>query len=144
MGLEIKFYDVRDFTTKYLIAKDFNVDTPIRPESSVVTRYVCLTDAGKLTVRKGMPTDGPSGPTIDTPAVMGPAFVHDAFYYLLRLGAIPQELRKPIDQLFHRMLLDNGVGRFRARYFYWAVRAFGGKYARKRGKPVVKTARQSL
>lgn len=142
MASNIKFYNVRDFTTKYLIAQDVHIETGIRPDSPVITRYVNLSEEGILTIKRGMPTDGPSGPTVDSPNVMSPAFVHDAFYMLLRLGALPQQFRKSVDRLFFKMLRRNGVSRVRARYYYWAVRMFGGKHAAKRKKPEVRTAFQ--
>lgn len=142
MAFSIKFYNVRHFTTKYLIAQDVHIQTDIKPASSVITRYVNLTTEGVLTLKKGMPTDGPSGPTIDTPNVMTPSLVHDGVYMLLRLGAIPQKFRKPADLLFYKMLRANGVSRVRARVFYWGVRAFGSRYAKKRDKPKVLTAHQ--
>ena len=84
------------------------------------------------TIPKGFISDGASIPrflwsTIGSP--FHPPFIPAALYhdYLLSL---PRGLlwdKKKIDREFHRLLIANGVSRFRAGLMYQAVRVFGGR-----------------
>ena len=82
----------------------------------------------KLWIFKGYRWDGPSGPAIDTENAMRASLVHDALYQLIRLGHIPPETRKTADQLFLKILKEDGVSFPRRWRFYLAVRCFGGRH----------------
>jgi hypothetical protein len=55
---------------------------------------------------------------------------HDALYQLMRENKLKrcETNRKRADKLFHEILLTDGMVRFRAWYYYQAVRQFAGKY----------------
>lgn len=77
--------------------------------------------------KKGYAWDGPSGPTLDTPATMEAALVHDIIYQALREQKIRGDheyYRRAADQLLRDLIVKNGGSKFRAWYFYWAVRLF--------------------
>jgi len=97
-------------------------------------------DHGSLIIRPGYYWDGASGPTIDDKTNHLAALVHDALYQLMREGLVDRSHRKYIDQLFKQICLDNGMSRFRAWYYYRAVRMFSkdSSFARKhpRGKVI--------
>lgn len=95
---------------------------------------------GILCVERGYAWDGCSGPTRDDRTNMRAGLVHDALYQLLREGLLPATLRPEVDKLFHQHLRQDGMNRFRAQYYYWAVRAFGAKAASSEGKRAVLTA----
>ena len=102
--------------------------------------FLSLTEDGVLTIMKGYYWDGPSGPTRDTKNAMRGSLVHDALYQLIRMGTLDISWRASIDLLFHKMLREDGMGWFRAGYFYRAVRMFGGSSAKPRPPEPVKEA----
>ena len=116
---------------KFILHEDYLVDTGItgfefpRGDDSTKLFLIELTPAGQLTVRKGYCWDGPSGPVPAWISSLRPALVHDALYQMLRLGALPQDLRDEVDNLFHRHCLESGMKPWLARCFWWAVRQFG-------------------
>jgi len=89
-----------------------------------------------LVIERGYCWDGPSGPTWDSANALRASLVHDVFYQLIRQGIIPMKERKPIDDLFRKLLLDSGMSRFRAWYYWKAVRAAGFFAASKREKGI--------
>ena len=106
----------------------YELETPVFG-SYLRTAFCDLRSNGLLTIREGYCWDGPSGPTWDSPAAMRPSLVHDVFYQMIRLGAVPMSTRATIDDFFHKQLLDAGMGRFRAWYYWKAVRMFGKRAA---------------
>ncbi len=55
--------------------------------------------AFKLTAAAGYPWDGPSGPTIDTPANVPGSLPHDLGYELMREKLLPQDCREYFDRV---------------------------------------------
>lgn len=102
--------------------------------------YLKLEPGGKLTIKKGYAWDGPSGPTVDTPAFMRGALVHDACYQLIRDGILPEGARKQADQLLYEFCRKDGMNWFRAQYVHRAVRMFGKASARPGSSQKVRTA----
>lgn len=94
--------------------------------------YISL-DHGHLIIKKGYAWDGASGPAIDDKTNMMASLVHDALYQLMREGLIERTHRKYIDKLFREICLKNGMSKFRAWYYYQAVRIFSrdSSFARK-------------
>jgi hypothetical protein len=88
-----------------------------------------------LNIHPGYSWDGASGPTWDTPDTMRASLIHDVFYQCFREKLIENTYRnrKYADKLFKLLLLKYGMGKFRANYFYLAVRV-GGAFT-SRGKP---------
>lgn len=110
---------------KYQLAGDYIVQTRIMPLTSINTLFIDLDTTGLLTIRAGYAWDGCSGPTLDTKNTMRGGLVHDAFYQLTRGDFLSQGQRKDIDREFHKILREDGVLKFRAWYYYQAVRKFG-------------------
>ena len=123
---------------KYQLCEPFQIQTPIRPPFNIHSEYLHLTDAGLLGIEKGYAWDGPSGPTLDPPCAMRGSLVHDALYQLIRECQIGQEYRSVADQIFYDLLLEDGMWRPRAWYWYQGVRLGAGPASRPSGgRPVL-------
>lgn len=130
--VNVKYTTVRPYAT---FLKEFEGHAPFESD------FIQMESNGRLTIKTGFMWDGPSGPTVDDKTNMRAAAVHDALYRSIVLGHIDYSMRKKIDKIFHRMLIEDGMGRFRARYYYLGVRWFGGPYARV--KPTFKKIRSA-
>jgi hypothetical protein len=118
----IKYQSLRNW--KYRLVEPYTAVTPVRGFEHAA-EFFTLLETGTLSVKAGYCWDGPSGPTWDSPESLRPSLVHDVFYQLLRMGVLYSSKRKVVDDFFHFQLLDAGMGRIRAWYFWKAVRAFG-------------------
>ena len=126
----------RDLPTwKYQLLKDwssltemigFNIENPM---------FILYGD-GWLLVKRGYAWDGPSGPTIDTKSFMRASVVHDVFYQLLREGKLPPEMRKLADRELIRYAKLDGMNLVRRFFAYWVLRAFAGRAAKLKTKPM--------
>lgn len=125
---------------KYQLREEYITVIDIRPDVDIITDYVVLTTAGKLTIRKSYAWDGPSGPTIDTPGFMRGSLVHDALYQLMRLEELDKDsYRDTADRLLQKMCREDGMNPVRAWWVYQGVKYFGDPAADPAGrKPVVK------
>lgn len=82
-------------------------------------------NGGMLTIKKGYPWDGPSGPTFDTSNFMTGSLVHDALYELIRKGALPREAQNSADKLLVKMCRDRKMSWIRAAWVFTGVNWFG-------------------
>lgn len=77
---------------KYRTTESYYVFTNLRPRKEICLNRITLRRDGMLFVTAGYSSDGPSGPTIDTPDIMpGATVMHDPGYELLRnemMGAV--------------------------------------------------------
>lgn len=85
-----------------------------------------LSRSGLLTISPGYAWDGPSGPAFDTLSFMRGSLVHDALYQMMREGQIPftEMNRLAADRLLRELCREDGMGRLRAWWVFWAVRWF--------------------
>lgn len=122
---------------KYQLMERYVHETGWDLPAAVATsgRWVSLSKAGRLVMKKGYAWDGPSGPAIDTKNFMRGSLVHDACYQLMREKLLPQSRRKPADVLLWLICIEDKMSRTRADYVYHAVRALGGSAARPRRRP---------
>ena len=112
---------------KYQISKDYSIQTEI-VGYDLTGSYITLSKEGVLTLKSGYASDGPSGLTVDTRNSIRAAFVHDAFYYLIRNGYIDQIHKPYIDLLFKQILIEDGMWWPRAEIWYWGVKTRGTEY----------------
>lgn len=91
-----------------------------------------------LTIGAGYRWDGATNAR-DSSKTLRASLFHDAFYDLLRAGALPPILRQEIDSLFLAMLHADGVSRIRLRYF-GLIRKLGGLTAKRKDLPRIRTA----
>jgi len=129
---------------KYILTKYFCKRTPIKPENNITSKYITLTTRGLMFLKKGYCSDGVSGPIFDTEDLMEDAFVHDAFYQLIRLGLLEPHNQIEIDRLLKDMALTSNLGEcgfvikqikriiryVRANYIYAGVKLFGSQHCK--------------
>jgi hypothetical protein len=115
---------------KYKLEKDYFIKTDFRPKKNIASSFSNLQTNGMLMIYKGYAWDGCSGPTYDTNTNMRAGLVHDCLYQLMREGKLTRsgKNRKKTDKLFYKILRKDGMILFRAKYYYFAVRQFAGKY----------------
>ena len=127
----MKFYWEDITSKKYRIVYDYQY------QSNVIgfearTEFIDLDFDGLLTIRKNWLYDGPSGPTYDSPGGMRAAAIHDAFYYLMRLGLVSTDTRRRVDTIFYEVMIEDGMPRDRAEIWFQGVARFAA-YAAKPG-----------
>lgn len=109
---------------KYQITRDMHYQTTILGYD-IDIEYIRLTPDGLLTLKKGYAWNGASGPTWDTKNSQRGSGEHDAGYQLIRLGYLPRETKEYFDQLLYDLCVQDGMFKFRAAYWKWAVIHFG-------------------
>lgn len=127
-GRGIKKRSVKKY--KYQLTERFSIMTPIKPPAKIISPFLRLSPTGRLTILMGYAYDGCSGPTIDDETNECACLVHDALCQLLREGYLPFSLhetyRLKIHSYLKQLCLEDGMGKFRARYYHWAVLKFNG------------------
>ena len=114
---------------KYQLTTDYIVETGITSKENIQTEYIDLTKEGRVVIRSGYASDGPSGWTIDTKNFMRGAFIHDSLYQLMRRGYLSESIyRIQADKLLREHCREDGMSWLRASYVYLALRV-GGKEA---------------
>lgn len=89
-----------------------------------------LRDNGFLIVHPGFVFDGPSGPTVDTPASLVFAIPHDALYRMARERKLDPSLRHAVDDLADRCGRQAGMYEWRLPLWHQALRkAAGGAWS---------------
>ena len=132
---------------KYILLKDYTIDLNLMGTFLSANFEINRSDKkvrlskGVLTVFAGFSCDGPSGLSWDTETFMRGAFVHDAFYALIRecIGRnirpkswsikAKEKYRAYADRLLRDICKDDGMCAFRAWYVYQAVNLFGASSA---------------
>ena len=107
---------------KYQLHKTVTIQTCCCPDDPILLPFISLATDGVLTIRTGFAWDGLSGPTYDTKNSQPGSLVHDALYKCLRSGKLDQALRADVDDEMRRILLEDGVWKFRVWYLWRAVR----------------------
>ena len=115
----------RLFHNDYVLDESYSIQTPI-VGYDIETDYVRLKPDGLLTLKAGMRSDGPSGPTIDTFSFMRGAWVHDGLYLPLRLGLLPAYEKVSADVLLRRICICDGMSKIRAAIVYLGLFVFAG------------------
>ena len=110
---------------KYQLRKTICISTTIRPAVTVTVPLVTLDPDGDLFIEKYFAWDGPSGPAPDFKRDMMAALVHDALYYLIRMGALDMSFKRAADDELYRIMVEDGASKWRARLYRWAVVKFG-------------------
>jgi hypothetical protein len=128
---------------KYQVAEDYYHILDFDPGISepIILPFIELYPNRQMITKAGYASDGPSGPTIDTPSFMrGAMGVHDPLYQLLRGGHLASELRKASDVSLLKIILEDDMLRLRARYVYRCVRLGAGPAADPSRKKKIITA----
>ena len=115
----------------YQLAAPFSIQTDIIPDEAWASEpYLMLTRQGMLFLEIGYVSDGPSGPTLDSPCSIRGAFIHDAFYRLMRRGKLSQDWRKRADEIIRECCLEDGMWAWRAGIWYHSLRVAGAGSAK--------------
>lgn len=116
---------------RYQLRETYSMRTPIRPGTNLVTELVRLDADGRLTIRKYFAWDGCSGPTWNGRSNARACLVHDALYYLMRVGLLARCWRPDVDALLADIMVEDGgwLVRIRAAYYRLAVALFAGPSA---------------
>ena len=127
---------------KYQLAKTYTIQVGIAPIAgdSYSIMHLSLTRTGMLLIEKGYAWDGASGPTFDTCTSMRGSLVHDALYQLIRIGAVDENERRRVDEIFMKICIEDGMWAWRAKLWFHGVRLFAAYAARKDNEPKVLTA----
>lgn len=109
---------------KYQLVECYEQQTMILPATAIQAPLITLGTDGRLLIKKSYAWDGASGPTFDTQNSMRASLVHDALYQLMREGLLSLVCRPDVDRLFYELCVEDGMWRWRARLWYWAVKHF--------------------
>ncbi|WP_052362069.1 hypothetical protein [Geminisphaera colitermitum] len=115
---------------KYQLAQSARFAVPEFPRELEFHHKYFRLMKGTLSVKEGYAWDGPSGPTLDTPASIAASLCHDVFYQAIRLRLISPAHRCRADRVFLRHCLDYGLPWWRSLYYFAALRLCGGEHAR--------------
>ena len=113
---------------KYQLTERYCIQTPIKSSKKIVSPYIRLGKGGSLQILKAYSWDGCSGPTRDDQTNMRGGLVHDALCQCIREGLLDKKYGPTVDQFFQEICLEDGMSKFRAWYYYKAVRWFNGKH----------------
>jgi len=112
---------------KYQLQDDYIINLSelsgvVREGVSVAGPFLALYPAGALVIQQGYAWDGCSGPTVDTKNNMRGGLVHDALFQLMRQGVLTIAFFPIANRIFHRILREDGMSRFRAWLYYRGVK----------------------
>jgi len=116
--------DFIDAGSTWELAHEYIHLTPLKGYCVESSCGIRLNEIGEVIIPKGFLFNA-SGPTIDTEDAVRAACVHDALYVLRDYDFLKKSDRKIVDRLFYDMLIEDGMPKFRAWYWYRFVRAFG-------------------
>lgn len=119
---------------KYELLLTVAIDTKIKG-LEIDTKYIKLWNDGRLFVKERYAWDGASGPTWDDKTNMRGSLIHDALYQLMREGMLGRKWRKYADELLRDICIQDGMNKWRAGLWYWAVRTFGEKTSKPEASP---------
>lgn len=125
---------------KYQLKQTSRLLTDIYPPEKIQTEWITLDTDGLLTVFNGYAWDGASGPTFDSKSSMRGSLGHDGLYQLMRLGLLDRKHRPAADRLFHRLCIEDGMWKWRADAWLWAVENFAADATLASSEPVVQSA----
>ena len=115
----------------YRLLLEQSTDAGFLPPNAipVQTKFGLFSTSGLLTLYPGFVYDGATG-AVDTPEVMLAAAFHDWGCEAVNNGDLPKEYRRLFDNLFYKLLKENGLDetrweKFRASYMHFAVTKWG-------------------
>ena len=125
---------------KYQLMEPISFKTSYKYGVKIKAPFIRLGKTGALRVLTGYAWDGTSGPTpIDSESTMRPSLFHDACYQLIREKWLPtskwEENKRIADKMFYDLLLEDGMGKIRAWYYWKAVSWFGASHCRPSPSP---------
>lgn len=108
---------------KYVLEEAYSCKTPITGVVISHDQFLLELD-GTLTIYKGWPWDGASGPTFDSKSSMRPSMIHDVFCYAMRSELLSySEYQDTVNKFFKQQCIEDGMWEWRAHLWYLAVEA---------------------
>lgn len=117
---------------KGIVAEDFSYQTGWFVGKDIKTDLIELTRTGRLTIKKGYASDFCSGATIDRRTTRHAGVIHDAICQLIRLGLLEPKYLQRGNELFKKVLLEDGCWKITAEAYYLFVSRLG-KFAARPG-----------
>lgn len=99
----------------------------------IETDYIIL-HQDRLILKKGYAWNGANKPAINTKNSIRGSALHDAIYQLIRLELLPKSYRYSGDKEIQDVLLEDKMSRFRAWWWFRAVRVGGESSADPKNK----------
>ncbi|HXK56874.1 MAG TPA: DUF1353 domain-containing protein [Gammaproteobacteria bacterium] len=122
MALPYPCFEYDPATSTGILTDDIVFMTPIKTHVAV-TVHIVLAFTGRLVLRKGYIWDFATG-AVDTPDMVVPSLVHDAFCDLINAGEIPKSCQSKADRHFMALMKQYNVAFARRWWVYLAVRAY--------------------
>jgi len=123
---------------KYQLAEDLIIITPIIPKKKIVHEFFTLDIDGVLCVKRNYAWDGCSAIAYDTNTNMRAGCAHDSFFQMMRLGLLDRNTYfHQVNQFFHIILLEDGMIKVRAWYYFKAVENFSWSSTLAKEEPLV-------
>jgi hypothetical protein len=123
----IVYWKIKHSEYKYMLAEDYKIHINIMG-FSFSNKYFRLYKNGSLVVKKYYCWDGASGPTWDDRSNMRGSLIHDVIYQMIRMHFLHKKYRAYADDLFYKLLREDGMCLIRAKYYWLAVRSVGWIY----------------
>jgi hypothetical protein len=97
---------------------NYSCQVGIYPDKDIDIEFSSLTKDGVLTLKHGMPWDGPSGPTFDTKSTMRPSGLHDPIFKMFRLKLLDLKWFPRANDLLRETALEDGMWKWRANLWH--------------------------
>lgn len=110
---------------KYQLEETAYIQTGIKPQEKITTRFITLMPNGLLIIVRGYAWNGADWPVIQTDDTVEASLYHDALYQLIRLGSLCSLWRDAADRLYRKVAIDAGMPHVRAQSHYIALKLFG-------------------
>ena len=110
---------------KYQVTRPFYIKLNVVPFAPIDLPFVKMDSEGNMDILPGYAWDGASGPTWDTLNSMRGSLCHDVLYQLIRRQLISCSYKEYADQILHDLCTEDGMYKWRADYWRWAVLKFG-------------------
>ena len=138
---EIAFSKIKKGAWKYLLEKNFEIQTKIKPKKAIhLGHYITLYTTGKLVIRRGFMWDGSSF-CADTDADMVASLVHDALCLLIEACLLSRHYIKKVNDLYRFLCKRDGMPEWRYKLRRLGLRLFSRKAI---GKQISEAWRQEL
>jgi len=130
----IVYWKIKHKKYKLMLAKQYQVQTKLRPKKRIENKYFILTKSGLLIIKRYYCWNGANFPAITDDKNRRGSLIHDLMYQLLTMKLYPKKTlidhslistRKYADDLLYDIIRADGMGSFRAHYYWIGVRAAG-------------------
>lgn len=115
---------------KYQLHEDYYVMVGVTPHKVIMTDFAKLNPDGMLTIYEKYAWDGASGPAIDSKSSMIASLEHDCLSQMMREELLDRKHFGEMNDRFYAKLVEEGMWKWRARIWRWAVRKFGKRHTK--------------